>query len=121
MDEMRGAVIRLNIERYERQLEVETDPGTRRTVLGLLTEARNEAMLLSAEGALERQEKERGALLEKARRWHVRAEEYLVVAENCKSDAARSTYVNLSRGYEVLAQRAEAFAAGEAKAGPKAG
>jgi hypothetical protein len=121
MDELRGAVIHWNIERYERQLEIETDATKRRMLRGLLTEARNEAMLLSAEGALEQAGKECAALVQEARRWRVRAEEYRVISDACQSDAARSAYVNLARGYELLAERAEAFAAGEIKPKPKAG
>ncbi len=121
MDEMRGTVIRWNIERYERQLEVETDAPKRRMLRGLLTEARNEAMLVGAEDALEQSGKERGALLHEAHRWRLRAEEYRVISDACQSDASRNAYVTLARGYELLAERAESFAAAEIKPKPKAG
>jgi hypothetical protein len=121
MDEMRAAIIRWNIERYERQLVTEADAATRRTLQALLVEAQNEALLLSAETTLERQRAQRGELMQEARRWRLRAEEYRVIAEACQSDAARSAYSNLARGYERLAQRAETFAANEAGAGPKPG
>jgi hypothetical protein len=97
MDEMRAAIIRWNIERYERRLESEADAATRRTLQALLVEARNEAMLLSVETALERQRGQSRALIEEARRWRLRAEEYRVIAEACQSDAGRAAYVNLAR------------------------
>ncbi len=121
MNEMRATVIRWNIERYERQLAIESDPSRRRTLLGLLAEARNEAMLASAENVLARQGKERDALAQEAHRWRVRAQEYRVISEACQSAAARHSYLTLARGYDVLAERADAFAADETVLEPKTG
>jgi hypothetical protein len=49
--------------------------------------------------------------LNDARRWRMRAEELRVIADNCKTPAARATLRRLAEDYELLAERAEARAA----------
>lgn len=107
MDEMRQAIVRLNIARYERLLETEADEAKRRTLRSLLTEARSEAMFLSEENAIEQAGNDAGALRRDARRLRLRAEEYRTIAEACRDDGARNTYLHLARSYDVLAERAE--------------
>lgn len=52
-----------------------------------------------------------GALLEKARRWRLRAEEYRAVADALQhSHAARHAYLHLAHSYDTLANQTEARA-----------
>lgn len=113
MGEMRREIVRLNIERYERLLETETDEAKRRTLESLLAEARGQAMLIGDEGALEQPGREGADLLDEARRWRMRADEYRVIADACQSDGARSTYLQLARSYDALADRAQGMAASQ--------
>lgn len=50
------------------------------------------------------------ALLEKARRWRRRVEEYWAVSEATQTQLARDTYTHLARSYERLAEQFEARA-----------
>ncbi len=49
-------------------------------------------------------------LLQKARRWRKRAEEYWAVSEALRTPLARETYAHLARSYEKLADHFEARA-----------
>lgn len=102
MDEMRPAIVRMNIARYEGMLRTETDPDKLRVVQGLLEEARNEVRLLMEEAAAEK------AAREDAKRLRMQAEEYRTIADATKSQTARGTYLNLARTHELMAERAEA-------------
>ena len=103
-DEKPLDIVRLNIARYMRLLESETDPMTLTTLRTLLAEARNEETLIEAEAVFEKGKKQPVELREDARRWRMRAEEYRTVAGAIASEAARSTYRRLARSYEGLAE-----------------
>ncbi len=121
MDEMRGEIARANIQRYEHLLEKETNAAKRATLESLLAEARSEALLVTAERALEQPGKDTPDFLRDARRWWMKAEECRTIADACHSDAARHAYLNLARSYEALAERAQVKAGGQSDAAPKAG
>jgi hypothetical protein len=110
-DEKPLDIVRLNIARYMRLLESETDPMTLTRLRTLLAEARNEETLIEEGAVFEKGKKQPVELREDARRWRMRAEEYRTVAGAIASEAARDTYRRLARSYEGLAERAELKAA----------
>ena len=56
-------------------------------------------------------------LLDAARRWRMRAEEYWTVYESIRTPVARETYSHLARSYERLAEQFEARARGKKPSG----
>jgi hypothetical protein len=108
MGDMRDDVARSNIERYGRLLKRETDPEKLRILARLLDDARAELQYRSPTGdTTEAEARWPVASPDEARRWHMKSEECRTIAESCRSEAARETFLRLARSYAILAERAD--------------
>jgi hypothetical protein len=114
MGDLRWEIVNLNIAHYERLLETETNEERVRTLKSLLAEAQGEALRLGKEQLLSEEHTlasgngaDPAALSRDARRLRMKGEDYRAIANCCRTDAARDTYLCIARSYEVLAERAK--------------
>jgi hypothetical protein len=108
MGGMRDDVAR-NIERYGRLPKLASDPEKLHGSARLLDDARAELQYPSPRDA--------GASPDEARRWRAKSEECGTIAESCRSESARETFLRLAGSYAILAERAESRG-GAAKPAP---
>lgn len=110
----RSGVARQTIIHFESDLRAIGVRG-RRDIAGSLETAGvifgpNDSVVIrhgQAPAALVQSADSAAVLLEKAKRWRMRAEEYRVVSENIQSPVAREAYAHLATTYERLADQFE--------------
>jgi hypothetical protein len=107
LPDTREGLARLSIERWEHLLEQETDPEGRVKLEGLLADARSELDAFQKSRRSGRKTRTIVKPPEAARRLKLRAEEYRTLADSCDNPGSRATFLQLSRTYAGLADRAE--------------
>lgn len=116
MEDMRWEIVNLNIAHFERLLETEMDQARAETLKSLLAEAQSEALRLGKEQLLQEEhtlangsKSDTFTLHRDVRRLCMKVEQYQMIADLCRANTARDTYLHIAHSYEALVERAKAI------------
>ena len=97
-------LLRSNIARFRSLLKTESDEAKRQAIAELLLEAEYRLALLSERSETPAAAKAPVRESDRIRRFRLKAEECRTIADQMKGEDARTTLLQLARGYERLAK-----------------